>query len=301
MELPPGWAALIEDYAAHLDAERGLSAHTVRAYSTDLRELAIFADVEPGRITVSRLRSWLGAMGDDGAAASTVQRRVACVRGFFAWATREGVVETDPAVRLKAPKRQRRLPKVLAAGAVSETLAAAEGRAAEADDPIALRDLALIELLYSSGLRVSELCSLTLLDIDRDRRSVSVLGKGGKQRTVPLGLPALRAIDAWLGVRGQVSTPSSPETVFLGARGGALDPRVARRVVHAATAAAGPGAEIGPHGLRHAMATHLLEGGADLRSVQEMLGHASVATTQIYTHVTSERLREAFRQAHPRA
>lgn len=301
MELPPGWAALIEDYAAHLDAERGLSAHTVRAYSTDLRELAIFADVEPGRITVSRLRSWLGAMGDDGAAASTVQRRVACVRGFFAWAAREGVVETDPAVRLKAPKRQRRLPKVLAAGAVSETLAAAEGRAAEADDPIALRDLALIELLYSSGLRVSELCSLTLLDIDRDRRSVSVLGKGGKQRTVPLGLPALRAIDAWLGVRGQVSTPSSPETVFLGARGGALDPRVARRVVHAATAAAGPGAEIGPHGLRHAMATHLLEGGADLRSVQEMLGHASVATTQIYTHVTSERLREAFRQAHPRA
>ncbi|WP_040284135.1 tyrosine recombinase XerC [Tessaracoccus massiliensis] len=301
MELPPGWAALIEDYAAHLDAERGLSAHTVRAYSTDLRELAIFADVEPGRITVSRLRSWLGAMGDDGAAASTVQRRVACVRGFFAWAAREGVVETDPAVRLKAPKRQRRLPKVLAAGAVSETLAAAEGRAAEADDPIALRDLALIELLYSSGLRVSELCSLTLLDIDRDRRSVSVLGKGGKHRTVPLGLPALRAIDAWLGVRGQVSTPLSPETVFLGARGGALDPRVARRVVHAATAAAGPGAEIGPHGLRHAMATHLLEGGADLRSVQEMLGHASVATTQIYTHVTSERLREAFRQAHPRA
>lgn len=301
MELPPGWSALLDDYAAHLEAERGLSPHTVRAYGTDLRELAAFVDVEPSRVTLSRLRSWLGRMGDDGAATATVQRRVACVRGFFAWAVREGILSTDPAVRLKAPKRQRRLPKVLPAGAVNETLAAAEMRAAEDEDPVAVRDLAIIELLYSSGLRVSELCTIQLRDVDRDRRSVSVLGKGGKQRTVPLGAPALRAIDAWLAVRGLVSTPSSPDTIFLGARGGALDPRVARRVVHDATAAAGPGAEIGPHGLRHAMATHLLEGGADLRSVQEMLGHSSVATTQIYTHVTSERLREAFKQAHPRA
>ncbi|GAA4907089.1 tyrosine recombinase XerC [Tessaracoccus lubricantis] len=301
MELPQGWLALLEDYAAHLAAERGLSAHTVRAYGTDLRELAASCGIAPGRVTLSTLRSWLGAMRDEGAAASTVQRRVACVRGFFAWAAREGLVASDPAVRLKAPKRQRRLPKVLPAGAVAETLAAAESRAGEEGDPIALRDLALVEVLYSSGLRVSEACSLQLRDVDRDRRSVSVLGKGGKQRTVPLGVPALRALEDWLRVRGAVSTPSSPDTVFLGARGGALDPRVARRVVHDATAAAGPGAETSPHGLRHAMATHLLEGGADLRSVQEMLGHASVATTQVYTHVTSERLREAFRQAHPRA
>ncbi|MBB1484872.1 tyrosine recombinase XerC [Tessaracoccus sp. MC1865] len=301
MEFAHGWSALLDDYAAHLGAERGLSPHTVRAYATDLRDLATFADVAPGEVTLSTLRAWLGVMRDDGAAASTLQRRVACVRGFFAWAVREGVVGADPAVRLKAPKRQRRLPRVLASGAVSETLAAAENRAAEDGDPIAVRDLALVEVLYSSGLRVSEVCTLTLRDVDRERRSVSVLGKGGKQRTVPLGLPALRAVEAWLRVRSAVSTPSSPDTVFLGARGGALDPRVARRVVHEATAAAGPGAEIGPHGLRHAMATHLIEGGADLRSVQEMLGHASVATTQIYTHVTSERLREAFRQAHPRA
>ncbi|MDO5677936.1 MAG: tyrosine recombinase XerC [Propionibacteriaceae bacterium] len=301
MELPPGWSVLLDEYVAHLGAERGLSPHTLRAYATDLRELALFVDVEPARVTLSRLRSWLGRMGDDGAATSTVQRRVACTRGFFAWAVREGHVAADPAARLKAPKRQRRLPKVLPTGAVGEVLAAAETRVAEADDVIAARDLAVVELLYSSGLRVSELCSLLLRDVDRERRSVSVLGKGGKARTVPLGAPALKAIDAWLSVRGQVATARSPDTVFLGARGGALDPRVARRIVHEATAAAGPGAEIGPHGLRHAMATHLLEGGADLRSVQEMLGHASVATTQIYTHVTSERLREAFKQAHPRA
>lgn len=301
MELPPGWAVLLEDYAEHLAAERGLSQHTVRAYSSDLRDLATFTDVEPGRVTLGRLRAWLGSMGDDGAAPASLQRRVACARGFFAWAAREGIIATDPSARLKAPKQQRRLPKVPLSATVTEVMAAAEERVAQTQDPIAVRDLAIVELLYSSGLRVSELCSLQLSDVDRDRRAVSVLGKGGKQRTVPLGAPALRAIDAWLRVRGLVSTPSSPPQVFLGVRGGALDPRVARRVVRDATAAAGPGAEVGPHGLRHAMATHLLEGGADLRSVQEMLGHASVATTQIYTHVTSERLRDSFRQAHPRA
>lgn len=301
MELPPGWAAVLDDYAAHLAAERGLSEHTVRAYGSDLRELASHADVSPGRITLARLRGWLADMGDAGAATSTIQRRVASVRGFFAWAQCEGVVEADPAARLKAPKSQRRLPKVPTAPAVAVTLEAAESRAGEADDPIAVRDLALVELLYSSGLRVSEACSLGLGDVDRERRSVSVLGKGGKQRTVPLGAPALRALDRWLLARPAVAREASPDTVFLGEQGGKLDPRVARRVVHAATAAAGPGGEVGPHGLRHAMATHLIEGGADLRSVQEMLGHSSVATTQLYTHVTSERLRQAFKDAHPRA
>ena len=301
MELPPGWAGLLDEYAAHLDAERGLSAHTVRAYLTDLRELARHADVNPQRVTLSRLRGWLASMGDDGAAPSTIQRRVACARGFFAWAAGEGLVSDNPAARLQAPKKQRRLPKVPTAASVAETMSAAEARAAEDDDPVAIRDLALVEILYSSGLRVSEACALKLTDVDRERRSVSVLGKGGMQRTVPLGAPALRALDAWLDVRPQLAKQTSPDTVFLGALGGALDPRVARRVVHAATAAAGGSAEVGPHGLRHAMATHLIEGGADLRSVQEMLGHSSVATTQLYTHVTSERLRQAFKNAHPRA
>ena len=301
MELPPGWSAAMDDYSMHLRAERGLSPHTVRAYLTDLRDLAASVDVEVGRVTLTRLRGWLGAMADDGAAPATVQRRVACARGFFAWALSEGLIREDPAVRLKAPKRRQGLPRVPAVGAVALSLAGAEVRAAEEDDPLARRDLALVEVLYSSGLRVSELCALLLRDVDRERRSLTVLGKGGRQRTVPLGVPALRAIDRWLAVRPRVAVAGSPATVFLGARGGALDPRVARRVVHAVTVAAGPGADVGPHGLRHAMATHLIEGGADLRSVQEMLGHASVATTQIYTHVTPERLRRAFSQAHPRA
>ena len=301
MDLPPGWRGIIEEYRAHLAGERGLSAHTVRAYSTDLRELAQHVDVEPARVTLSRLRGWLASMSDGGAAPATVQRRVASVRGFFEWAVKEGLLGANPAARLQAPKRQRRLPKVPTASALATTIASAEQRAGESDDPIALRDLALVEVLYSSGLRVSEVCSLGLGDVDRDRRSLSVVGKGNKERTVPLGLPALRALETWLAARPAVAGPASPDTVFLGAQGGALDPRVARRVVHAATAAAGTSADVGPHGLRHAMATHLIEGGADLRSVQEMLGHASVATTQLYTHVTSERLRQAFKDAHPRA
>ena len=301
MELPPGWSGLLDEYSAHLSAERGLSPHTVRAYRTDLADLALFVDVEVGRVTLGRLRGWLARMADDGAATATVQRRVACARGFFAWAQREVPLSVNPAARLRAPKRRQHLPTVLPVGAVEAGISGAEARVGEDDDPLARRDLALVEVLYSSGLRVSEACGLLLRDVDRERQSLSVLGKGGKHRTVPVGLPALRAIDSWLDVRPQLARAGSPETVFLGARGGALASRVARRVVHELTSAAGPGMDVGPHGLRHAMATHLIEGGADLRSVQEMLGHASVATTQIYTHVTSERLRDAFRQAHPRA
>ncbi len=300
MELLPGWDALLDEYAAHLASERGLSPHTVRAYRADLVELARHADVEPPRMTLSRLRGWLAAMTDAGAATTTVQRRVAAVRGFFGWASREGHHAADPAARLKAPRTGRSLPRVLPESAVAEALEGVEHRVEEEGDAVAARDLALVELLYSSGLRVSEACTLRLGAVDRERRSVTVLGKGGKERTVPLGLPALRALDAWLARRPELVTADSGDAVFLGSRGGPLDPRVARRVVHAATDG-NPGGGVGPHGLRHAMATHLIEGGADLRSVQEMLGHASVATTQIYTHVSSERLRNAYRKAHPRA
>lgn len=294
------WEALIEEYSEHLATDRGLSPHTVRAYSADLRLLAAHTD-DPRAVTLTTLRVWLADMADEGTAASSIQRRVACVRGFFAWATREGFVDDDPALRLVAPKRSRRLPKVLTHGEIDDVMASATTRLTESDDPLAARDRAIVELLYSSGLRISELTSIKIRDVDAEHRTVRVMGKGAKERSVPMGAPAASAVAAWLERRDEVATPRSPDTLFLGARGGALDPRVARRVVHEATAAAGPGAEIGPHGLRHAMATHLLDGGADLRSVQEMLGHASVATTQIYTHVTSERLREAYRQAHPRA
>lgn len=294
------WDGLLEEYRQHLASDRGLSAHTVRAYLADLQLLAERVD-DPRDVTLPKLRSWLADMAEHGAAASSIQRRVACVRGFFSWAKRAGFIDDDPALRLQAPKRARKLPKVLSYTDIEQAMDAARTRLAETDEPIAARDLAIIELLYSSGLRISELTGMQIRDVDFDARTVRVLGKGAKERSVPVGIPALRAIEAWLRRRPEVATEHSPDKLFLGARGGALDPRVARRVVHDATAAVGPSAEIGPHGLRHAMATHLLDGGADLRSVQEMLGHTSVATTQIYTHVSSERLRQAFRQAHPRA
>lgn len=294
-----GWDALIADYAAHLQRERGRSTHTVRAYVSDLGSLATITAMPAHRIQLSDIRAWLATLADDGAAAATLQRRVACVRGFFAWAAREGHIAQDPALRLKAPKRRRRLPEVPSVASVGDSLAGLQARAEEAGEPLAVRDLALLELLYASGLRVSEACGLLMGDVDMARSTVRVRGKGNKERVVPMGAPAATALAAWLDVRGELATDQSPPTVFLGQRGGALNPRVARRVVHRATA--GSGQEVSPHGLRHAMATHLLGGGADLRSVQEMLGHASVGTTQLYTHVTDERVREAFRRAHPRA
>lgn len=294
------WAALLEEYRAHLVGDRGLSEHTVRAYLTDLRGLAADVDRPPTTMTLTHLRGWLAGLADAGAEPSTLQRKVAAVRGFFVWAAHtEDILDHDPALRLRAPRRRRRLPRVPSAGAVAETLDASQARIDEGEGAVAVRDHALVELLYSSGLRVQELCTLSVADVDDERGLVRVLGKGGKERSIPVGAPARRALADWLAVRHELARPTSPDVVFLGVRGGALDPRVARRVVQTATAAGG--VPVGPHGLRHAMATHLLEGGADLRSVQEMLGHASVATTQVYTHVTSQRLREAYRQAHPRA
>jgi integrase/recombinase XerC len=181
-------------------------------------------------------------------------------------------------------------------------LAQATARAGEVGGPAGVRDVAVLELLYATGIRVSELCGLDVDDLDRDRRVLRVLGKGNKQRTVPAGAPAWRAIEAWLaGPRSALVTDESGPALFVGERGRRIDPRVVRRIVHRALALVDGAPDLGPHGLRHAMATHLLEGGADLRSVQEILGHASLATTQIYTHVSNERLRSAYQQAHPRA
>lgn len=293
------WEGLIAEYDKHLELDRGLSANTRRAYASDLAQLAQ-AHPDPRNITLAKLRNWLAAGANAGQAPSTAQRRVACLRGFFSWAVREGLLRDNPAARIQSPKQPRRLPRVISAGEISDALAGAAARALEGDDPLAVRDWALVELLYSSGLRVNEVVTLGMRDLDEESAAVRVLGKGTKERTVPVGVPALRAVRAWLARRGEVARPNSPDRLFLGARGGALNVRVARRIVHEITGA-DPMSEISPHGLRHAMATHLLDGGADLRSVQEMLGHASVATTQVYTHVSSARLREAFRQAHPRA
>ncbi|HLT61820.1 MAG TPA: tyrosine recombinase XerC, partial [Microlunatus sp.] len=260
-----------------------------------------------GRTTLAEagladLRSWLARQQTLGQARSSMQRRATAARVFFAWAVRTGELATDPAASLRSPKLQRRLPEMLDQEAARQMLQNAIAIAAEEGGPVALRDVAILEVLYGSGVRVAELCGLDLADVDTDRRTVRVFGKGRKERTVPLGAPAFRAVHSWLAEgRPALVTPQSPPAIFLGERGGRIDQRVVRRVVHRVLRLTDGAPDLGPHGLRHAMATHLLEGGADLRSVQEMLGHASLATTQLYTHVTTDRLRGAYQQAHPRA
>lgn len=303
-DVAPAWLAALEGFADWMRQERGNSEHTVRAYLGDVRQLAEHCTARgvmaPDAVALRDLRAWLAAMQVAGAGAATLQRRGAAVRVFYEWAVRDGLSEANPAVGLKSPKVGRRLPPNLTVQDLDEVFAAATARAAESEPPRGQRDVAMLEVLYGAGIRVAELCGLDLADIDRERGVIRVVGKGDKERSVPLGGAARRALDEWLQVR-HLWLAATTNAVFLGARGARVDPRVVRRVVHEALEAVPQAPDLGPHGLRHAMATHLLEGGADLRSVQEMLGHASLATTQVYTHVTNERLRTAFRQAHPRA
>ena len=305
-ELPPELEALLSSYLRHLRGQRNLAEHTVRAYRADL--LNLFTHL--GRLGIDSLdsvdlralRSWLAKQHTLGQARTTLQRRAAAARVFFAWAHETGQIATDPAANLRSPKVSRILPPTLEAATAAQMLDAAAATMGEPGGPIAVRDVAILEVLYATGIRVSELCGLDMADLDRERQVIRVFGKGSKERTVPVGAPAVRAVDVWLEkARPQLVTGESGHAIFLGERGKRIDPRVARRVVHRSLQMTPGAPDLGPHGLRHAMATHLLEGGADLRSVQEMLGHASLATTQIYTHVTNERLRSAFEQAHPRA
>ncbi|WP_433721277.1 tyrosine-type recombinase/integrase [Microbacterium laevaniformans] len=289
-------------YARELSDVRRLSPATVRAYSADLRDLlAVIGDRELADVDLEHLREWLWVATRRGDARSTLARRTAAVRGFFAWARQTERIGADPSLRLVAPRRGRPLPKVATAPAMAAVLRDAEVRA-DGGDALALRDAALVELLYASALRVSELCGADVDDIDRDRRTVRVVGKGRKERVVPYGTPAARALDAYLA-RGRpalAARGSGTPALFVGARGARLGARSAYDVV-ARVVAPAVGQSVGPHTLRHSAATHLLDGGADLRTVQEMLGHASLGTTQIYTHVSAERLAAAYRLAHPRA
>jgi integrase/recombinase XerC len=247
------------------------------------------------------MRSWLASLLAAGASRGTLARRAAAARTFSAWATRNGLLAADPGPRLAAPRQHRVLPAVLRPDQAAAALAAAE-TGAEDGEPVALRDRAVLELLYATGVRVSELCGLDIDDIDYSRRVIRVLGKGRRERTVPFGVPAERAMRRWqLDGRPHVVMGRSTSAFFVGARGGRLDPRTVRRAVHDAVGAVPGAADMGPHGLRHSAATHLLEGGADLRSVQELLGHATLATTQLYTHVTVERLRAIHDRTHPRS
>jgi integrase/recombinase XerC len=370
-QLPPSMSAALAAFRRHLASERGLSAHTVRAYVGDVGSMLQHASgqgcAELTDLDLATLRAWLADQRRSGQARATVARRAAAARAFTAFAHRRCGLGADPGVLLATPKVHRKLPEVLASDQMTAVLEGSR-RVHPAPDgsderkrlvgaAVELRDTAIMEMLYASGIRVSELCGLNIGDLDEERRTVRVLGKRNKERVVPVGVPAVRAVRKWrdvgrpvlaaeaqvtsvratgsvsaglaaearvtsvratgsvsaglagsagtgTGVRDEsraVASPDDGNALFLGARGRRIDPRTVRRVVHVRIAAAGSVPDTGPHGLRHTAATHLLEGGADLRSVQEILGHASLATTQIYTHVSIERLISVYKQAHPRA
>jgi integrase/recombinase XerC len=303
--LPEAMARVLGAYERHLVSERDLTPHTVRAYLGDIAALLEHATrlglVEVTQLDLRTLRSWLAKQQTLGLSRTTLARRATAARVFTAWLRRSGQLPHDVGATLGSPKARRPLPPVLRADEAEELIRSA---AALADDgsPIGLRDVAMLELLYATGIRVGELVGLDIDDLDRDRNVVRVLGKGRKERSVPFGHPAARALDRWLAQgRPALRAEGAAGALFLGARGRRIDQRAVRTLVHRRIAEVTGAPDIGPHGLRHTAATHLLEGGADLRSVQELLGHASLATTQLYTHVTSDRLRAAYRQAHPRA
>lgn len=297
---------LIAAFTRHLQVERSLSEHTIRAYLGDLESLLVHLDSigvsDISQLELVHLRSWLANQQVKGGARTTLSRRAVSVRLFTKWAVKNKFLEKDVAATLATPKGHRTLPEVLEIADAKVAMDSLATRAAEEETPISLRDVAMVEMLYASGARVAELCGLDLGDIDYDRQTIRVLGKGNKERTIPLGNPAMRALNLYLkNAREILKNAQSANAVFLGARGKRIDQRTVRTVVYNALQAIEGVERMGPHALRHSAATHLLEGGADLRTVQEILGHASLATTQIYTHVSTERLQKAFKQAHPRA
>lgn len=295
--------AAVARFGTYLHAVRGLSPHTVRAYTGDVHHALGFARrraVAWDAVDLPVLRAWLSSMVTGRLARATIARRGAAVRAFYAWAHEEGLVPTDPAVRLVTARAGTSLPTALAVPPAARLLDAAKDRAADGE-PIALRDWAALELLYATGVRVGELVGADVDDLDMSSRLIRVMGKGAKERLVPYGVPAARALDVWLA-RGRpaLATPTSGPALLLGRRGQRADQRQIRSAVHEAAQAAGVD-DLAPHGLRHTAATHLLLGGSDLRTVQEILGHATLATTQRYTHVSADRLRLSYLQAHPRA
>jgi integrase/recombinase XerC len=305
VDLPESMAVTLAAYERHLVSERDLTPHTVRAYVGDIRSMLEQAvrlgHADVATLDLRTLRSWLATQQTLGKARATMSRRATAVRVFTAWAHRTGRLPADPGALLGSPRPHRTLPPALR---VDEARALLEAAAVHADDgsPLGSRDVAILELLYATGIRVGELCGLDIDDVDRERRVVRVLGKGRKERSVPFGRPAERALETYVrNGRPALAVPGAGAALFLGARGKRIDQRAVRTVVHTRLVDVPGAPDLGPHGLRHTAATHLLEGGADLRTVQELLGHASLATTQIYTHVTTDRLRQAYRQAHPRA
>jgi integrase/recombinase XerC len=297
---------ILKAFNRHLTSERDLSVHTVRAYIGDLESLLAHLETlkvdEIAQLELIHLRSWLANQQIKGGARTSLSRRITSIRLFTKWAVKNKYLAKDVGTTLATPKGHRILPDVLEIDEAKTAMDSLATRATEEQTPLSLRDAAIVEMLYATGARVGELCGLDFNDIDYDRQTIRVLGKGNKERTIPFGNPALRALTSWLKQgRDQIAQSQSGDAVFIGARGKRIDQRTVRTVVYEALSAIEGIERMGPHALRHSAATHLLEGGADLRTVQEILGHASLATTQIYTHVSTERLQKAFKQAHPRA
>ena len=300
--------ALIGRYLEHLEDERMVSSHTLRAYGSDLDRFVHFLardfldnnidQIHPQDIDPLAVRSFIAALAKDGVGKRSQARCLSALRGLFRFACREGTLGSNPASSVRSPKQPTRLPRHLRPGEVETLLDAARG-----DDPLSRRDLALLEVLYASGLRVGELTGLDWNDLDLEARTLRVLGKGGKERMVPFGKPAAAALQDWLEVWDGIrrGSPGAEEPVFLNYRGGRLSARSVRRILDRHVDGAALAAGVHPHTLRHTFATHLLEGGADLRTIQELLGHSSLSTTQRYTHVEIERLLQVYRESHPRA
>ena len=297
---------LRDAYSHYLVNEKALSTHTVRAYLGDLDSfvlhLANNGVTDISDVSLPLIRSWLATQQVRGGARTTLSRRAVSIRLFTKWAAKRGYMVSDVGATLATPKPHRTLPGVLTQSDTVTALDSMATRAAEFDSPTSIRDVAIVELLYATGARVSEVCGLDLEDLDFHRNTIRVLGKGNKERMIPMGAPAVKALNTYIkGARAQLANDKSARALFLGARGKRIDQRAVRTIVYEALSALEGVERMGPHALRHSAATHLLEGGADLRTVQEILGHSSLATTQIYTHVSTDRLRQAFKQAHPRA
>jgi len=304
-EMTPAFSVAVDRFIQYVELELGRSANTAKAYRKDLAGLVQFVTergcATPADVGLVELRGWLAAGRNAELSSATLARRATSIRLFFAWASNNQFIEVDPASALVIPKVTKRLPHVLQQDQAT-TVMDRMALIADDDDPVHIRDRAMMELLYATGIRVGELVGLDIHDFDQSRRTLRVLGKGGKERVVPYGALAGEALDRYLNNgRPSLTNTSSGAAVFLGARGKRIDQRVVRTMLQTVLAGLSDMPELSPHGLRHSAATHLLEGGADIRTVQELLGHASLSTTQLYTHVSMDRLRAVFEQAHPRA
>ena len=299
---------MIDAWGVYLRANLAVSEHTLRAYVSDLRSFTTYCQVDElstenirSVVILRAIRAWLASLVQQGKSRSTISRRTASIRSFTAWAYRRGYLDSDPGLLVTSARGDQKLPQVQTPSDTAELLSYAATRTREENSPAAIRDWAILETIYATGIRVSEVCSLDTTSIDQQGMTLRVIGKGNKERVVPFTRACLSALQAWLSHgRPSFAIPEAGRALFVGDKGRRIDPRVIRAMIHRMCAQAGV-RDLAPHALRHTAATHILAGGADLRAVQEMLGHSSLQTTQRYTHVDAQRLSAIYKQAHPRA